>query len=162
MLGNVASCYERANRLPDGEKLLREALARQKQATGAEGLETAGAMAVLGQNLLGQKKWTDADEVLRECLTIRQKQIPDDWRTSNARSMLGEALLGQKKFADAEPLLVQGYDGLQQAADRIPPAGKVRLVQAADRLVRLYEATDRPAQAAAARKKCEEAKKAAP
>ena len=42
----------------------------------------------------------------RECLALRQEQIPDDWRTLNARSMLGGSLLGQKKYADAEPLLL--------------------------------------------------------
>jgi len=54
--------------------------------------------------------------------------------------MLGGALLGQKKYAEAEPLLVEGYEGMKQRETQIPPPGKVRLPEAADRLVELYVA----------------------
>src|SRR5580704_10689867 len=62
----------------------------------------AGELAALGLNLLRQEKGTEAEPLLRECLTIRDKIEPDDWRTFNTKSMLGAALLGQKKYADAE------------------------------------------------------------
>src|SRR5262245_36087266 len=43
--------------------------------------------------------------------------------------------------AAAEPLLLQGYEGIKQRADQIPPLGKRRLTEAIERLVRLYEAS---------------------
>jgi hypothetical protein len=61
--------------------------------------------------------------------------------------MLGEALLGQKKYAEAEPLLLSGYDGLKQREKTIPPQAKVRLIEALQRLVKLYEAPDKPDEA---------------
>jgi hypothetical protein len=42
---------------------------------------------------------------------LREKQLPDDWRTFNSRSILGGTGLGQKKYADAEPFLLSGYEG---------------------------------------------------
>ena len=47
-------------------------------------------------------------------------------------------------------MLLAGYEGLKkrQATIQPPVARPVRLAEAADRLVRLYEATGRPAEAA--------------
>ncbi len=66
--------------------------------------------------------------------------------------MLGGALLGQKKYADAEPLLLSGYEGMKQRAAQIPSQGQVRVTEALERLVQLYEATGQTEQAAAWRK----------
>ena len=54
--------------------------------------------------------------------------------------MLGGALLGQKKLADAEPLLLAGYRGMKEREATIEPGGRVRIPQALERLVKLYEA----------------------
>jgi hypothetical protein len=81
---------------------------------------------------------------LRECLALREKRQPDDWRTFNTRSMLGGALLGQKKYADAEPLLLAGYEGMKRREKTIPPQGSARLPEALDRLIELYDATNKP------------------
>src|SRR5262249_52026322 len=108
--------------------------------------------------LLQQKKHADAEPLLRECLAIRTKHIPDDWRTFNARSMLGASLAGQKKYAEAEPLLVQGYEGMQQREAKVPTDAKHWLTEALERLVRLYEAMGQKDKAAAWRKKLEQHK----
>ena len=36
----------------------------------------------------------------------------------------------QAKFTEAEPLLVEGYEGMQQREAAIPPEGKPRLTEA--------------------------------
>jgi hypothetical protein len=95
---------------------------------------------MLGLNLLQQKKWADAESILRECLSIRAKKQPDDWTTFNMQSRLGEALLGQKKYAEAEPLPLVGYEGMKQREKTFPEQGKVRISEAIERLVQLYEA----------------------
>jgi eukaryotic-like serine/threonine-protein kinase len=101
-------------------------------------------MAQAAQTLLRLKAWTDAEPILREALAIREAKEPDAWTTFNTKSMLGGALLGQKRYTDAEPLLRAGYEGMKARADKIPPQGKVRLVEALDRLIELAEATNRP------------------
>jgi tetratricopeptide (TPR) repeat protein/tRNA A-37 threonylcarbamoyl transferase component Bud32 len=114
------------------------------------------ALAVSAMTLLDEGKFAEAEPLARECLTLREREIPDDWRTFNARSLLGGSLLGQKKYAEAEPLLLSGYEGLKQREDKIPPAGKMRPQQAIQRLVQLYEETDRPDLAAEWKKKLTE------
>ena len=69
---------------------------------------------------------------------------PDGWRGPHARSLLGAALLGQRKYADAEPHLTAGYAGLAARATAIPPRDRPRLGEAADRLIELYTATNKP------------------
>jgi hypothetical protein len=61
--------------------------------------------------------------------------------------MLGASLLRQKKYKEAEPLLLEGYEGMKQREKTIPPQGKARLIEAAERLVELYEATGNAAEA---------------
>jgi eukaryotic-like serine/threonine-protein kinase len=98
------------------------------------------ALAERGLGLLQQQKWAEAEPLLRESLAIREKHQPDDWTTFNTKSLLGGALLGQQKYTDAEPLLLFGYEGMKKQQTTIPPPGKVRLVEAVNRLVQLYEA----------------------
>ena len=50
----------------------------------------------------------------RECLLIREKTEPDAWTTFNTKSLLGGSLLGQKNYSGAEPLLLAGYEGMQE------------------------------------------------
>jgi eukaryotic-like serine/threonine-protein kinase len=95
-------------------------------------------------SLLQQKKWTEAELLLRECLAIREKVQPDLWSTFNTQSMLGGALLGQKKYAEAEPLLRNGYEGMKQREKTIPPQASTRLPEALDRLIDLSTATNKP------------------
>jgi hypothetical protein len=57
---------------------------------------------------------------------------------------------------EAEPLLVQGYEGMRQRQAKIPPRYKVlRLREAAERLVQLYDAWGTQDQAREWRKKLE-------
>ncbi len=77
-------------------------------------------------------------------MTIRAKTLPDSWLTFNSQSMLGGALVGEKKFAAAETLLLNAYNGLKKREKAIPFQGKIRLVEAVERLVQLYAATGKP------------------
>ena len=85
---------------------------------------TGRLLAQIGLSLLQQKKWTEAEPLLRECLAIREKTQPDVWSTFNTKSLLGGALLGQKKYAEAEPLLLAGYEGMKQREKTIPPQAR--------------------------------------
>ncbi len=108
--------------------------------------QLAGMLASIGLAFLEQKKWTEAEPILRECLAIREKIQTNSWSTFNTQSSLGGALLGQKKYADAEPLLLKGYSGMKQREKIIPPQGAMRLPESIDRLIELYTATKKPAE----------------
>jgi hypothetical protein len=114
-------------------------------------------------SLLKQKKGAEAEPVLRECLAFMQQKEPKAWTTFALYSLVGEALVVQEKYADAEPLLMQGYEGLQQQALKIPPQlRQVVLIQATQRLVRLCEATGQPERAQAWRQKLQAVQQAKP
>jgi hypothetical protein len=150
---SFASALERLGRWADAEPPRREVLARRRETTPAGGPLLAADLAQLGSNLLRQAKWSEAEPVLREGLAIRAKVRPDDWSRFNLMSQLGGALLGQGKYAEAEPLVVQGYEGIKARAAKVPTADKPRLPEAAERVVRLYEAWGRPEQAKAWKEK---------
>jgi hypothetical protein len=107
-----------------------------------------GLLAEMASTRLREGNLAEAERLARECLTIREREIPGEWRTFNARSILGAALLGQKKYADSEPFLLSSYEPMRQLAGTIPQEGKVRLRELLHRLVQLYEATARPDEAA--------------
>jgi serine/threonine protein kinase len=158
--GKLLTVYIRAGKTAEGSALAKENLEAARKALAADSPQLAGALAQTGMALLQLKAWSDAETVLRECLAIREKKEPDAWTTFNTKSMLGEALLGRKQFADAEPLLLDGYEGMKKRADKIPPQGKIRLHEALERLVQLYEATDKKDEAAKWRKELERLKEA--
>jgi hypothetical protein len=58
-------------------------------------------------------------------------------------SLLGAALAGQGRFGEAEPLLLDGYQGLGERAETIPPEYRdERLREALERVVDFYETWD--------------------
>jgi hypothetical protein len=138
--------YQKAGKLTEATKLMAELLVDLRQQLPKDSPQLAGELARFGHLLLQSHAFSEAEPLLRECLAIREKHIPDSWYTFNAQSMLGGALLGQKKNAEAEPLLVKGYEGMKIRAPTIPQqgGGELRLPEAVDRLIELYEALDKP------------------
>ncbi len=101
------------------------------------------------RELLLAGRFAEAEPVARQCLALREKAMPTDWKVFNARAMLGGARLGQKDYGpETETNLLAGYRGLKEREAAIPPAGRPRLYEAVQRLVQLYEESNRPEQAA--------------
>jgi hypothetical protein len=105
-----------------------------------------------------QGKYAPAEPLLREGLAAREKQQPGTWLVAATQGMLGEALAGQQKYAEAEPLLLAGYAGLQSNPASIPASWRNRPALLRERLVQLYEAWGKPAEAARWRKELEKTK----
>jgi tetratricopeptide (TPR) repeat protein len=152
--------YSQAGRAADAARLVRELVADARKASPQDSPQLAGLLAQVSLMLLQVKAYADAEPLLRECLAIREKTQPDVWNTFTARSMLGGALLGQAKYAEAEPLLAAGFNGMKQREATIPPQASDRLTEALERLVQLYEATNKPEEAAKWRNEWEDRKTA--
>jgi serine/threonine protein kinase/tetratricopeptide (TPR) repeat protein len=144
----LAAAYQALGRWDRAGPLLGDLLSRQRKTVPPDSPALAASLATLGMCLLRQEKWSEAESVLRECLAIRAAKLPDDWSRFNSMSQLGGSLLGQGRYAEAEPLIVQGYEGLKAREAQIPAPGKTRLPEAAEQVVRLYEAWGKPEQAA--------------
>jgi serine/threonine protein kinase len=137
--------------------LAREFVSAARAELPRESPELAGQLLSNSQTLLALKQWDEAEPLIRESLVIRENAQPDAWTTFNTKSMLGGVLLAEKKLAEAEPLLLDGYKGMKDREAAIPPQGKVRIPEALERLVKLYEAKGNEAEAAAWRGKLEAA-----
>jgi tetratricopeptide (TPR) repeat protein len=136
---SLCDAYESVGRWADVESLLRGLIALHREASPIDESSLAGVLANLGSSLLKQHKSAAAEIVLQECLRIRAARRPDEWRTYNTSSLLGASLLGQQKHAEAEPLIVGGYEGLKAREGKIPASARLRLSEAAGRVVQLYE-----------------------
>jgi serine/threonine protein kinase/tetratricopeptide (TPR) repeat protein len=140
----LLDAYLQAGKTANAAALVAEMLADARRTLPPDSPQLAAKLAEFGSALLAAKAFTDAEPVLRECLSIRATKQPDAWTTFNTQSLLGGALLGQKKYAAAEPLLLGGYEGMKEREKTIPPLTRLRLAEAADRLVVLYSATNKP------------------
>jgi len=153
--GQLLDGYVRAGKTEQAAALAKELLADVRAKLPRESPQLAGQLAAIAMPLLQAKSFAEAEPLARECLAIREKKEPEDWRTFNTKSLLGGALLGQKKYAEAEPLLLAGYEGMKQREAKILPPNKVRLTQALERLVQLDEALEKKDEAAKWRKELE-------
>jgi tetratricopeptide (TPR) repeat protein len=158
-IGNLGAAY---CAVCDGERaapLLKEFITGSRKQYPANDPKFANLLTFISLDLLGCGQFAPAEEMLRECLAIREKIQPDDWNTFNTVFLLGEALLGQKKYAEAEPLLVKGYEGMKQALRAVsaqePRSGdassfavSIRIAEALERLIQHYDNTDQAEEAA--------------
>jgi hypothetical protein len=143
-LERLASIYGECEHTAKAVSLFNEYISMQRVKHSENELEFAGILSATASKLLQYRQFATAEEMLRECLEIRQQAQPDDWTTFNTQSLLGAALLGQGHHPAAEPLLIAGFEGMQQRESTIPDAGQIRLTAALDRLIDLYEVIDNP------------------
>ena len=101
-------------------------------------------MAVLGESLKTRKRFAEAEVLLEECLAIREKILPGDhWLIGETMGLLGEALACEARFDAAEQRLLDGAALVERSADAPPKCKRL----ARERLVALYEAWQKPAEA---------------
>ncbi len=141
---SLLDAYRKAGETAKLTELTGELLPEIRRELPKDSPQLAGMLAQVGSSLLQQKKWAEAEPVLRECLGIREKTQPDLWSTFNTQALLGGTLLGRKNYAEAERLLLAGYEGMKQRETTIPPQASTRLPEALDRLIELFVATDKP------------------
>jgi tetratricopeptide (TPR) repeat protein len=96
-----------------------------------------------GKRLLTEKKYTEAESALRECLALGKNRVPQEseyWRTL---SLLGASLLGQNKYAEAQPLLLESTQRLKQLVETqgaaLRPLDMRYLTEALERMAQLYD-----------------------
>jgi tetratricopeptide (TPR) repeat protein len=112
---------------------------------------------LLGQNLTKQRKYAQAEPLLRQAVAFREKGDRDDWALFRAQAFLGACLAGMRRFADAESFLVNGYDGMQQRVARMPAKQKRWIRSTTEQIVDLYTQWSKPGQAAQWRAKLQQA-----
>lgn len=137
----LIEAYIETGKSAEAHSLIQNHLAYVQSNYQPESTEFANQLVVIGINLMDIEKWGEAELVLRDCLAIRENTRPDHFVTSNTKSMLGETLLRQEDYSAAKPLLITGFEELQQRADSIPDTAKGRITDAINRLIELARAT---------------------
>jgi tetratricopeptide (TPR) repeat protein len=143
----LAEIYEKKGRLAEATGLTREILTLGKGTFAPENPVRLKTLELLGRLSIAQGKYADAESAFRDAWMGRKKNAPDHWRTAITTSWLGEALLRLQRFDEAEPLLLNGYRQLKKQSSSLPVDSQVEIASAAARIVKLYTAWSKPAQA---------------
>jgi serine/threonine protein kinase len=136
----LARVHLAEKRPAQAKSLLVDALGLIQKSQGADTVATARVQQALGGCYVHEHKFTEAEPVLRSCLATQENRQPDSWEAYHTQSLLGGALLGEKKYAEAEPLLIGGYEGMKQRETKIEMPERLRITEAGQRLVQLYDA----------------------
>jgi len=131
--------YAQQGRYGESEPLFAQAVDILSHAAGEEQLETLAAKIELADLRILERRYGQAEGMLSQILPVMGKSFPDRWTRYNCQSLLGAALAGQKKFADVEPLLVSGYEGMQQRTATINFGNLRYLRRAAEEIAHLHE-----------------------
>ncbi|HMN95724.1 MAG TPA: serine/threonine-protein kinase [Phycisphaerales bacterium] len=95
-----------AGRDADAAAHLREVIDIQRRTIAATPTALAAAFAIRGSELIeaaGPRTLPLVEEMLAECVAIREATMPESWLTANARSMLGEAIFRGAMAAVGQP-----------------------------------------------------------
>ena len=147
-LDDLATCYRLQGKLDQAEALFLEVLKQRQRVFGKDHVNNTGTMDLLGLVRIARKKYIDAEKVLRECLAIRTKTTPNGWSKFISESILGASLAGQQKYGEAERHLLSAFNGMQGHEKTMIPAVKIRLSEAAKRLIKFYTALGKEEQRA--------------
>ena len=149
-LSNLGWAYLEEGKVAEAGTLCELAVQAARRKPDGNSLANASTIIQLGAVRLAQEKYSEAEMLLREGSPFAEKYWADAAYRFYVVSLLGASLSGQKKYADAEPFLLQGYEGLQQRQASVPPYFNAprRITESLERLVQLYDAWGKPAQAA--------------
>jgi len=148
--------YDSDGDLARAEQIWQHALEGFRRLGSYEDTNAADVSELLGQNLTKQRKYGQAEALLGQALTIREKGDREDWGLFRAQAFLGACLSAQRRYGEAEPLLLSGYAGMRQRASRMPAKQKKWIHSAGEQIVDLYTQWSKPEQAAEWRAKLQQ------
>jgi serine/threonine-protein kinase len=132
----------------EAEARITETLGIYRAATGPQFINFATALMVQGLIFSRTGRIDDAEKLLREAVRIRAENMPEThFLRAVANGALGEFLTAQARFPEAESFLVSSYESLQKSQ----AANSPRTRRARQRLANLYDAWNKPEQAASYR-----------
>jgi hypothetical protein len=155
---SLATAYQKANRNDAYMEIAKERIDQARQRLPKGSLQLAAVLIGTADDCIKLMMFDMAIELLREGLKIRKRESPDAWNRFSAESMLGGALLGQAKLKDetgdssplmreAEKCITAGYAGMKAREEQLPAQGKLRMLDALDRMIELYVVLDRETEA---------------
>jgi hypothetical protein len=83
----------------------------------------------LGRSRVAQRRYAEAEPLLREAVEARRQSMPDDFRRFGSEVTLGISLAGQGKYAEAEPLMTNGLAAMHQREGQTSASNRLRIKQ---------------------------------
>jgi eukaryotic-like serine/threonine-protein kinase len=148
LTGHMGLAYSGVGRDADAARMEEEALRGIRKWFDDRHPNTVNCMYNLATCYQQLQRYADAEGLLASSLDTRQKTQPDDWVTFLTMSDLGNIMRLQKKYAEAEPHLLKGLAGMRERWDKAPAHLKKSLPKMIERLVLLYDAWNKPEEAA--------------
>ena len=144
-LGTVGQLLGERRDYAAAEPLLREAREIRRRRYGEDHPATLDMMDKLALMLQAQDKLSEAELLFKQIVRRSQETLaPGHWRTASYQSDYGLCLMRLRRFEEAEQQLLDGYSGLGAALGENHRQTNDVLTN----LVELYEAWDKPDQAA--------------
>ncbi len=134
-----------AGRYAEAEATIDQVLENYRQNSNPKYISFATALTVQGLILNKLGRGDEAERILREAVKLRQENLPaNHFMTALTKGALGECLTARKRYDEAESLLIASYDSLKASQSEQNP----RTLEALQRLTFLYDAWNKPSQAA--------------
>src|SRR4029453_4072561 len=108
----LATVQMKQERFAEAERTLRDTLVLYRKNGRDDHQYVASAEHYLGEALLAQGKYREAEPVLLAAMERWKRTGAPIWRSARSASALGEALQGQGRTDEAEQYLVQSYKDL--------------------------------------------------
>jgi hypothetical protein len=137
-MNDVALLYRTQGKYNEAGSLFIKVLEGRRRLLGSDHRDTIDARIQLSWIRILQKKYADAEPLLREALTGSEKTIPDSWLRYYSQSMLGVSLAGQQRYAEAESMLLSGYQGMLRRQATIPADSRSALDQVGTWVAQLH------------------------
>jgi serine/threonine protein kinase len=158
----LAELYLAQGRCDQAEPLLRAALKAGTAKLGPEHPEILTTRHHLASLSHARGQDDRAEPLFRAVVQARAARLGEEHPdTLASKESLAKLYMTQRRYAEAEPLLRAVYEGLKRRQADMPVDGKARLAEAAERLLRLYEAWGKKDQAGEWRQRWQEVKTAA-
>ncbi len=142
---NLAGLLRKAQRYDEAEPLYHEAIAIYRETLGPDHAWVGIVLGSLAALYEARGDCAAAAPVIDECLRVRRQHWPDEhWRITAVESLRAACLVGAGEYDDAERILLRCIDLLDPGS----PQQKTFRDDSIVRLIRLYELTDRPDDAA--------------
>jgi serine/threonine-protein kinase len=141
-MSSLATVLDARGQYQESETMQRQALAMKRKDLGEDHRLVGVSLHYLADLFGHQRRYAEAEKLQQQAIAVYQKSLPPEhWMILRSRSHLGECLIQLKRYAEAEEQLLIAHANLKAA--RLTDAR-----QTISRLVKLYQAWGKPAQAA--------------
>jgi serine/threonine protein kinase/Tfp pilus assembly protein PilF len=140
----LAAAYGQAGRVDEAVELLQGLVEQRRAILGSDHPDTLISASALAKGLAEQGQLDEAAALHAEVIESARRVMPDHWRLAMMLSSYGDCLLQLERHGDAEAVWIESHRKLEETFGQ----DDARTSKVTGQLVMLYEAWERPDDAA--------------